>query len=103
MNLSNVTFSSLDLSFCKSYMRIEEDFTEDDSLISLYLQSAKQYIIDYTELTPEELDEYSVVCIVILKMVSDFHLNKTTYSNKLNTGIDPLVTEMLSKIRNYNV
>lgn len=102
MNLLSRTFSTLDLAFCKSYMRIDEDFTEDDELIQLYLQSAKQYVLQYTEMTPVELDQLGFVCIVVLKMVSDFHSNKSAYTQG-KANIDPMVESLLSKIRNYNV
>lgn len=102
MNLFTRTFSTIDVPFCKSYMRIDEDFTEDDELIGLYLQAAKQHILEYTEMTPVELDELSFVCLVVLKIVSDFHSNKSAYSKDRQT-IDPMMESLLSKIRNYNI
>ena len=95
-------FSTIDLAFCKSYMRIEEDFTEDDQLIQLYLQSAKAFIMDYTEMDSEQLDEFPFVCIVVLKLVADFYSNKSVYVQNKNS-IDPVVESLLSKVRNYNV
>lgn len=102
MDLLSKTFSTIDVAFCKSYMRIDEDFTEDDELIGLYLQSAKQYILQYTEMTSDQLDELNFVCIVVLKLVSEFHSNKSIYSQN-NATVDSVVQSLLSKIRNYNV
>lgn len=102
MNLLSRTFSTIDVAFCKSYMRIDEDFTEDDQLIELYLQSAKQYILQYTEMTPVQLDKIGFVCIVILKLVSDFHSNKSIYTQG-KAQIDPMVESLLAKLRHYTI
>lgn len=95
-------FSTIDINFCKDYLRIDEDFTEDDRLIELYLQSAKQYVLEYTERTEEELDELQFVNLIVLKMVSDFYTNKSAYS-KDDKQIDPMLQSLLSNIRKYNI
>ena len=53
----DVLFSEIDINFVKKYLRIEEDWTEDDMELQMYLEVAKQQMRDWTGLTDDELDE----------------------------------------------
>lgn len=79
-------FSNISVIDCKKHLNIEEDFCEDDNFISLCLLSAKDYILNYTELTEEELDEKSSINIAVLLLVSHFYECRSVVNvdNRLN-------------------
>ena len=47
----------LNLQLIKAQLRMEQDFTEEDELLTLYGESAEQTILDQTRRTEEELVE----------------------------------------------
>ncbi|MGY3189714.1 head-tail connector protein [Lysinibacillus sp. TE18511] len=77
VDLLNTKFSDIDLEFAKSYMHIESDFTEDDIQIQLMINSAKGFVITYSKLTAEELDEMTEMTIPYLKLISDLYHERT--------------------------
>ena len=57
MRISETTFSKVDVEFMKSYLRIDEDFSDDDNEIQVFLDVSRAWIMEHTEKTEEELDE----------------------------------------------
>ena len=69
-----VLFSEIDVNFVKKYLRIEEDWTEDDLELEMYLEIAKQQMRDWTGLTDDELDKINHIAnIAVMKLVSNFY------------------------------
>ena len=67
----DVLFSEIDINFVKRYLRIEEDWTEDDMELQMYLEVAKQQMRDWTGLTDDELDEINHIAnIAVMKLLS---------------------------------
>ena len=74
----DVLFSEIDINFVKKYLRIEEDWTEDDMELQMYLEVAKQQMRDWTGLTDDELDEINHIAnIAVMKLVSNFYQVKS--------------------------
>src|SRR5699024_7019614 len=74
----DVLFSEIDINFVKRYLRIEEDWTEDDMELQMYLEVAKQQMRDWTGLTDDELDEINHIAnIAVMKLVSNFYQVKS--------------------------
>lgn len=102
MALSDIKFSNVDVDFMKRYLRIDEDFDDDDVELQLFLDIAKSWVQEHTDMTDEQLDEINFATILLLKFAADFYNDRTAkYSNKY--AIDPVMDMLLSKIRSYNL
>lgn len=102
MDFYKQKFSTLSLEYCKQYLRIDEDFTDDDDYISLCLEAGKSFIVQYSEKRVEELDEIPYTSIVLLKVIAEMYTNKTV-SSTTGTKTDDFTKMLLSKIRGYTV
>lgn len=102
MRISETTFSNVDVEFMKSYLRIDEDFSDDDNEIQVFLDVSRAWIMEHTEKTEKELDEINFATILLLRFTADFYNDRTArYSNKFS--IDPVTDMLLTKIRSYNL
>lgn len=74
MKVSEVT-----LDVIAQYLQIELDPQDIKEVteINLYLSAAKNYLYEYTGLTPDEAEDYEHLTPLILLMVSDMYENKT--------------------------
>lgn len=53
-----------------------------DNLIQLYMEAAKAYIVSYTGLTEEQLDEHNDITFAFLALVMDMFLNRSATAEK---------------------
>lgn len=75
--LTKINLDDINLIFLKQYLRIDEDFNDDDIELQLYLQTAKEYLIKYTNLSYEKLNESYGAVICCLMLVAHFYENKS--------------------------
>lgn len=99
VDLLNTKFSDIDLAFVKQYLRIEEDFTEDDIEIQLFIDVAKNFVNEQTGLGPAELDVVQSANILYLKLISDLYHNRGATTDK--TSVDPIFNIMFKNMRKY--
>lgn len=81
----------IDLAFVKNYLRLEEDFTEDDLEIELYMLATQDYLCKRLNMTEEKLNESSLLIIPYLMLVADMYSNKCvniSSSSKINPILD---------------
>lgn len=98
-----VLFSEIDLSFIKKYLRIEEDWTEDDVELELYLEVAKQQMREWTGLDDDGLDEINHIAnIAVLKLVSNFYQVKSTTVDA-QTREDAVFKLIMSMCRTHGI
>ena len=97
---NNLTVSDLDVSFVKEYLRIDSSYIEDDDLLSLCIESSKNYIKNY--LKTQDLDYFNFetdVIIACLSLTQHFYISKITNSDAF---IDKtLVKSLLDKYIQY--
>ncbi|MDK2587478.1 head-tail connector protein [Romboutsia sedimentorum] len=84
-----VKFSNITISLCKQHLNIEEEFVDDDNLIEVGLMYSRDYILNYTGLTVEELDNIPSINIAVLMIVSDSYNRRSSAfgydnNNKIN-------------------
>lgn len=82
--IEEVTFSNLTIEHCKKHLNIEEDFKDDDSLISLCLCSSKDYVKSYTSLSVDELDKISSINIAVLLLVTEMYSKRSATEQNTN-------------------
>lgn len=83
MTISNVTLQNV-----LDYLRLDYPTTIEQTEVTAMMTAAKKYIIGYTGLTAEELDEHEDVTIAYLVLIADMfdqrnnQIEKPTYVNK---------------------
>ena len=87
MALSDMTFSTVDVDFVKSYLRIDEEFADDDIEIQLFLDVARSWVLEHTGMTEEQLDKIHFSTILLLKYTADFY--NDTYLTDQNACTSP--------------
>ncbi|MED4267346.1 head-tail connector protein [Priestia megaterium] len=100
--MENYTINSIDLSFVKHFLRIEEFITEDDVEIQLMMETAKSVLVSNTDRAIEDLDTDKSANIVYLALISHFYHNRTA-TGVSNTKVDPIFDLVLKNLRNESL
>jgi len=84
--------SDLDIVMVKLYLKV--DFTEDDLIIQLIIDSAKSYLKSYTGLDNTMLDTKEDLTLGVLALVTDMYENRsfTVDQDKVNKIIDSMLS-----------
>lgn len=98
VDVNNTKFSDIDLAFVKNFLRIEAEFIEDDVELTLLIEAAKDFVLEHSQMTLEELDNVKRANIIFLKVVSDLYSNRSATSGG---SIEPIFEIMLKNLRNY--
>lgn len=93
---------SVGLKEVKNYLRLEEDFTEDDTFLQLALTSAKSFVLNYLgniEKIPEEAS------IATLVLVSHWYFNRSIVTDRdtLAKELPFVFNGLLAQSRNWKV
>ena len=84
-----------DISLVKDYLNITLDDTYNDNLLYVIMDASAQYIIDYTQLSIEELDKHLQSSLIFLIICSELFLNRTA---SLSTGNNGIYNKLLDKM-----
>ena len=88
--------SEIDVPFVKEYLRQDSD--EDDKLIEVILEGAKDYIAKYTGQSLEQLDDSEDLTIAVLVLVAEFYDNRTISVNeRVNLRINSMLESLLGR------
>lgn len=91
-------FSSIDLAFTKDYLYV--DYDEDDMLIQLLIESAKENIMFEAGVQESaELDKSRVASVLLIQMVSDLYNTRSTLATDTKINQSPLYSQMIKSIR----
>lgn len=96
-------FSEVDLNFVKNYLRIEEDWEEDNAELELFINAGKAYICEISGEDNAYLDNIEFSTIILLMLVNDWYTNKSININSNNLKINPLFDRMLDRLRGYKL
>lgn len=80
----NTIVSDLTVQDLINYIRIVDYTEQDTQTLSTLLSVAKKFIINYTGLTEQELDEHQDFIIVVLILVQSMWDDRTMYVDKTN-------------------
>ena len=86
--VSDITVDAL-----ADYLRITEMTEDDQNTLSNLLGIAKRFIINYTGITNEAIDDYQDFVIVVFVLVQDMWDNRTLYvdTSNLNYVIEAIL------------
>ena len=93
------TFSQIafNLDIVKDYLGVELMFTYDNQLIELIMESACSYILDYTQLSAEELDNHNQASVIFLMLCSELYNNRQISLSKPCSFIQKCMSNNRSK------
>ena len=88
--------SEIDVPFVKEYLRQDSD--EDDKLIGVILEGAKDYIVKYTGQSLEQLEESEDLTIAILMLCAEYYDNRTISVNeRINLRINNMLESLIGR------
>lgn len=88
--------SEIDVPFVKEYLR--QDGDEDDKLIGVILEGAKDYIVKYTGQSLEQLEESEDLTIAILVLCAEFYDNRTISVNeRINLRVNMMLESLIGR------
>lgn len=72
------------------YLRIAEVTTDETDFLTTCLTAAKNYILNYTGIPSDELDEYTDMIHVVYVLCQDMYDNRSAYveSNNVNRVVE---------------
>ena len=96
------TFSQIafNLDIVKDYLGIELMFEYDNQLIELIMEASASYVLDYTQLSVEELDNHNQASVIFLMICSELYNNRQISLSTGNAGIyNKLLDKMLVNLK----
>lgn len=87
------TVGDIDLEFLRRYLCLDE-LSEDDIEIEFYLNIAKEYLLEETKKTLEELNTSKILTVPLLLLVAEFYSNKSV-TLAANTKINPILDRFI--------
>ncbi|UEL48311.1 head-tail connector protein [Terrisporobacter hibernicus] len=67
------SIKDINLDFIKHYLRIEEEFEEDDNEIEMFMYVAKEYLMQVCSLSEEEYLQANTLVPALLILVSEMY------------------------------
>lgn len=98
--MNRIYMQDIDISFVKNFLRIEEDFTEDDIELEIFMQVAKDYIINVCGLTEEEFLGANTLIPAYLILVSELYEYRSAMV-QTNTKANPLIQRYINSSRKF--
>ena len=92
-----MTFSELDESTVADYLRLDDD---SDELLEGILQAAKSYVVNYTGLDAEALDQLPDIPIAVMVLTQDMYDNRAYQAGSVQIGnVNKVVASILEMHR----
>ena len=92
-----MTFSELDESTVADYLRLDDD---SDELLEGILQAAKSYVVNYTGLDAEALDQLPDIPIAVMVLAQDMYDNRAYQAGSVQIGnVNKVVASILEMHR----
>ena len=98
--MSKIYMQNINLSFVKNYLRIEEDFTDDDLEIEIFMQVAKDYLIKVCGLTEDEFLDANTLIPAYLILVAEMYEYRSAMV-QTNTKANPLIQRYINSSRKF--
>lgn len=90
--------SEITLDDVKNYLRIEHDI--DDLELQSYMSVAKSYIVNYTNLAIQDVENIEEFAIPYLMLINNFYTNKSVLVDS-NTKLDLVFSSILGLHKMY--
>ncbi len=98
--MNKIYMQNIDLEFVKNYLRIEQEFEDDDMEIEIFMQVAKDYIINVCGITEDEFLSANTLIPAYLILVSELYEYRSA-TVQTNTKANPLIQRYINAIRKF--
>lgn len=95
-----LSIKDIDLEFMKHYLRIEDDFIEDDNEIEMFMYVAKNYLMQVCSLSEEEYLQANTLVPALLILVSEMYEYRSALVQS-NTKANYLVQRYINTHRKF--
>lgn len=92
--------SQIDLDFIKHYLRIEEEFEEDDNELEIFLYIAKEYLKEICSLTEDEFFIADTLAPALLILVSEMYEQRSS-TIPSNSKANPILQRYINTHRKF--
>ena len=92
------TIKDINLEFIKHYLRIEEEFEEDDNEIEMFMYVAKEYLMKVCSLSEEEYLQANTLVPALLILVSEMYEYRSALVSS-NTKANYLIQRYINTYR----
>lgn len=90
----------INLDFIKHYLRIEEEFTEDDNELQVFLYIAKDYLMQVCGITEEEYLQANTLAPALLILVSEMYEQRSS-TIPSNSKANPILQRYINTHRKF--
>ena len=98
--MNKIYMQSIDLDFIKNYLRIEQEFKDDDLEIEIFMQVAKDYLIKFCGLTEDEFLDANTLIPAYLILVAEMYEYRSAMV-QTNTKANPLIQRYINSSRKF--
>lgn len=98
--MNKIYMQNIDLEFVKNYLRIEQDFTDDDIELQIFMQVAKDYLQKVCGLTEDEFLDANTLIPAYLILVSEMYEYRSAMV-QTNTKANPLIQRYINTSRKF--
>ena len=98
--MNKIYMQNIDLDFIKNYLRIEQEFKDDDLEIEIFMQVAKDYLQKVCGLTEDEFLDANTLIPAYLILVSEMYEYRSAMV-QTNTKANPLIQRYINSSRKF--
>ena|SRR5699024_7804399 len=98
--MNKIYMQNIDLDFIKNYLRIEQEFKDDDLEIEIFMQVAKDYLQKVCSLTEDEFLDANTLIPAYLILVSEMYEYRSAMV-QTNTKANPLIQRYINSSRKF--
>lgn len=92
--------NQIDLDFMKHYLRIEQEFLEDDNELEVFMMVAKEYLKQVCGLSEDEYLQANTLVPALLILVSEMYEYRSAMV-QTNTKANPLIQRYINTSRKF--
>lgn len=98
--MNRIYMKNINLEFIKNYLRIEQEFEDDDLEIEIFMQVAKDYLIKVCGLTEDEFLDANTLIPAYLILVAEMYEYRSAMV-QTNTKANPLIQRYINSNRKF--
>ena len=98
--MNKIYMQNIDLDFIKNYLRIEQEFKDDDLEIEIFMQVAKDYLQKVCGLTEDEFLDANTLIPAYLILVAEMYEYRSAMV-QTNTKANPLIQIYINSSRKF--
>ena len=98
--MNKIYMQNIDLDIIKNYLRIEQEFKDDDLEIEIFMHVAKDYLQKVCGLTEDEFLDANTLIPAYLILVSEMYEYRSAMV-QTNTKANPLIQRYINSSRKF--